>query len=428
MINLNTLGNNLKRGILRFTAKISVGLSKPMQKFVAEMIYGIVASSDCKLTEIGRALKEDISLKKTVDRLGRNLGSFCGNDALMANYLEALRPSLGADTMLLVDGGDVIKPCSPKMEAIGSVKDGSTGAFGNGYWTMGVAALSKETRQPIPVYEKLYPCIKQGGKGTNAETEAALQYLREHFDNSVPRIFDSGFDSGDLLQELVGRDEKFIIRQCQNRVSVHNGKRAKINDVVRGIQCHHTLSYQGKSGEKMRCKIGITQVVLPNMKHLKLRMVVCKIFGKDPLVLYTNLDESTELIAVRIVKAYLLRWRIEEYYAFKKEKGLQFEDFRVRSLEKIQTLDLLLTVAIGYIAILCDKVNDKMYVLELLEISKRLQETSTFLKNIKFLCYAIHAGIKSALACLKRGISSYFSPHPFSNQICIFGFEKMGYL
>jgi len=421
MINYNTLGNGLKRGLLRFSEKISKGLTKPTQRFVTDMLYGLIASGSCKLTEIGRALKEDISLKKLVDRLGRNLAGFSEHESIKCNYLKAVRPSLGADAMLLLDASDVTKPCSKKMEAIGSVLDGSTGSFRDGYWTMGVVALSRENDQPIPVYEKLYPCQKQGGQGFRAETKAALQSLRENFDKSNTRVFDRGFDSGDVMRELVTHGESFILRKNQNRVVVHKGKTMKIDDVVRGLVCTGRLQFHSKTGNVSECKIGMTQVVLPNVNHLKLNLVICKDFGDEPLVLYTNLNESMDEIAVRVVKAYLMRWRIEEFYAFKKQ-GMNFEDFRVRSLNAIQTLDLLLTIAIGYIGTLCERTSEDTFILELIVASQRVQGLNSFLKKCKFYYYAIFSGIHRVIGSLRRGISHFFQPTSPVFQLSIPGF------
>jgi len=425
MINSNTCGNRLKRGILRFTEKISRGYSKPNRKFIADMVFGIIAANSCKLTEIGRALKEEISLKKTVDRLGRNLANFSQTEPLMNNYLADIRKYFDSDTMVLLDGSDVTKPCSPKMEAIGSVHDGSTGGFGNGYWTMGAVALTSENSQPIPVYEKLYPCKKQGGAGFVVETANALQKLRDNFDSSIPRVFDRGFDSDVLFKELFANNESFILRANQNRVAVHKGKRTKIDDIVAGLVCKHELSYRGRTGNISKCKIGMTQVTMPNMGNLKMKLVVCKEYSEKPLILYTNLDEAVESLAVRVVKGYLMRWRIEELYAFKKQ-GLHFEDFRIRSLQSIQALDALLTVAIGYIGTLCEKVNTEVLVVELLNASKRIQKHGAFLKTTKFYYYAILEGITAVLAHLKCGISQYFAPPPPSLQLCINAFVKMG--
>ena len=262
MIHFNTLGNSLKRGIVRFSAKVSKNFSKPIRKFITDMVYGIIASESCMLTKIGRALKEDISLKKVVDRLGRQLSHFTGTDELLDRYLEAVRPSFGEDTMLIIDPSDVTKPCSPKMEAIGSVWDASEKAYGMGYWTMGAVALTGKTNHPVPVYEQLYPCKKQGGKGLVEETDILLQFLRERFDNNIPRVFDRGFDSGDVMKALTGHSEKFIIRQCQNRVAIHNGKRTLIANVIKDVVCRHEMRYRNKDGKKVTCKIGMTTVVL----------------------------------------------------------------------------------------------------------------------------------------------------------------------
>ena len=102
--------------------------------------------------------------------------------------------------------------------------------------------------------------------------------------------------------------------------------------------CTHKFSYKNKTDHKFNCKIGMTQVTLPNLGNMKLNLEVCKGLD-DNLVLYTNLDETIENIAVRVVKAYLMRWRIEDFYKFKKE-AFDFEDFRVRSLKAIQSLDI----------------------------------------------------------------------------------------
>ena len=281
---------------------------------------------------------------------------------------------------------------------------------------MGVVALTAGNCHPIPVYEKLYPCKKQGGKGFNAEAEEALRYLRTHFDKSVPRIFDAGFDSWKVMQGLASQEEKFIIRQCQNRSVIHDGKKTLVNDVVNKVDCQQVMGFHSKTGKISTCKIGMTQITLCRPSKLTLRLVVCKEFGEKPLVLYTNLDESEEGIATRVVKAYLMRWRIEEYHAFKKQ-GLNFEDLRVRSLNAIQNVDLLLTIAIGYLGTLCALAADEVWVMEIIALSKRIEKTAVFLKKTKFFYYAVLDGVTSALEGLRCGISHYFAPHTPSLQI-----------
>jgi len=76
MVDYNIIGSNLKRKIIRFSEEVSSALSRPKFKFISQMIYGILASGSCLLSEIGRKLDEKTSLKKIIDRLSRNLKDF----------------------------------------------------------------------------------------------------------------------------------------------------------------------------------------------------------------------------------------------------------------------------------------------------------------------------------------------------------------
>ena len=51
-------------------------MSKPNHKFVLNMIYGLISSSSSYLSEIARSLKENITLKKNIERLSNNLTNF----------------------------------------------------------------------------------------------------------------------------------------------------------------------------------------------------------------------------------------------------------------------------------------------------------------------------------------------------------------
>ena len=91
MINYITLNSNLKRGVLKFSEKISKIFSRPFMKFICNMIYGILSSKSCLLSEIGRNLNESISLRKTVTRLSRNLNEFDAGEELFESYLKSIK-------------------------------------------------------------------------------------------------------------------------------------------------------------------------------------------------------------------------------------------------------------------------------------------------------------------------------------------------
>jgi hypothetical protein len=66
--------HKLREQIVKFSGVLSSGLPKTARRFILEMIYGIQAWQSVRLTEIGRALEEKISLRKTEYRLCRQLG------------------------------------------------------------------------------------------------------------------------------------------------------------------------------------------------------------------------------------------------------------------------------------------------------------------------------------------------------------------
>ena len=119
MINYNRLGYEIKRDFTNFSVKISQKLKRPQQKFVYQMVYGILAGNKLHLSEIARSLKENITLKKTVDRLSRNLNAFDGKQAVMRDYLSFVKQHAKEDyAVIVIDNSDIAKPGSRKLESL----------------------------------------------------------------------------------------------------------------------------------------------------------------------------------------------------------------------------------------------------------------------------------------------------------------------
>lgn len=80
----------MKREIINFTKKFSVGLSYPDKRFFADMTYGILASQSCLLTRISQTLQEDEKKIYTVDRLSDHLMDGI-NPLAQVSYLQYVR-------------------------------------------------------------------------------------------------------------------------------------------------------------------------------------------------------------------------------------------------------------------------------------------------------------------------------------------------
>ncbi|HOH43659.1 MAG TPA: transposase, partial [Candidatus Hydrogenedentes bacterium] len=79
----------------------------------------------------------------------RNLGNFNNGEILFGNYLKAIKSQIDDKTILIVDGSDITKDYTTKMEGIQVVRDGSTGEYKLGYHTLGISALTPEKKMPI---------------------------------------------------------------------------------------------------------------------------------------------------------------------------------------------------------------------------------------------------------------------------------------
>ena len=412
MTHYTTMSSNLKRGILRFCEAISSGLSRPQFKFISQMIYGMLAAQSCHLSKIARALNENITLKKTIDRLSRNLGAFRDREMLQENTVGKLKGCLSEKSVLIIDGGDITKPCSPKMEHIGRVRDGSTGEYGDGYHTLSVTALTPERKMPVCVYSGVFSASEPGFVSEDDEVLKALNFVGRHFSKNCIRALDRGYDANIYYEHLIRHNEKFVIRAKKNRDVIYQGKNINILELAARFKGKFLLSFKKKNGVQADCKVSIVPIRLPCKPKAELNLVVCNGLGKTPMMLITNMKSDDKRLAVTVTKVYLMRWRIEEFYAFKKQQ-FDLEDLRVRSLNSIRNLDLLLTIAIGYIGYMSAKGDERRVVMELIHISKRIYEPP------KFFFYALADAFFAVFARAKPGFSYLLRKKPKDPQLSL---------
>jgi hypothetical protein len=275
---------------------------------------------------------------------------------------------------------------------------------------------------PIGVYTRIYSVKEKGFVSENDEVLKALNFLSSRFKKSNIRAFDRGYDTNTYYERLIDEQEKFIIRAKKNRNVIYKDKPVNILTLATRFKGKYSLKFRKKNGVFAECKISIVPISLPCREKAELNLVICSGIGKEPLMLITNLKSDDKRLAVTITKIYLLRWRIEEFYRFKKQQ-FGFEDFRVQSLKSIRNLDLLLTIAIGFIGLMSEKADDRRIVMEIIAVSKRIYGVS------KFTFYAIADGTFEILAKQRHGIADMLRKKPKPLQLSLFhdaGFQCVG--
>lgn len=424
MINYNRLGYEMKRDFVNFSEKLCKGLTRPKCKFVTQMLYGILAGNKVHLSEIARSLNETIPLKKTIWRLSRNLFAFEEKETVMENYISMVKKQIDEDNaVIVIDNSDITKPCSPKMEAIYDVRDGSTGEIKKGYYTIEAAVLSKGKKMPLPVYEKVFSVAEEGFISETHENLCCLQSLSAHFSKACVRTLDRGFDGNEYYKYFLKNHESFVIRAKKNRNVIYNGKTQNIMDIANRYKGNYRMDFMDKHGKKIECKISYIPVKLCEFPAKDLVLVAVYGFGVQPMLLLTNIEitEKKKLCLIA-AKVYLMRWRIEEYFKFKKQQ-FELEDLRVMSLQSIRNLNLFATLATGYIGIMNSEKEETIFMMELRECFKRIYDIP------KFIFYALGYAIKHVLAGTRSGIKGFLLKKEQSQQLTLaqyFGIGALG--
>lgn len=420
MINYSRLGYEIKRDFTNFSQKISKGLKRPQEKFVHQMIYGILAGNKLHLSEIARSLKENITLKKTIDRLSRNLNVFGNKGSLMHNYLTLVKQHVKDDyAVIIIDNSDIAKPASRKLEALCEIRDGSTGEITQGYLTIDAAVLSEKGKMPLPVYEKVFSAAEKGFISETYENLCCLESLSGNFSSKCVRTLDRGFDANDYYRYFLKRGERFVIRAKKNRNVIYGGQTCNIMDVALRYKGAYRMDFKDKHGKTIQCKMSCIPVRLCEFPDKELVLTAVYGFGEEPMLLLSNLkmQEKKKLCHI-ITKVYLLRWRIEEYFRFKKQQ-FELEDLRVMSLQSIRNLNLLAMLAVGYVSLTTTIHKDSIFLAELKECSKRIYEVP------QFALYAIGYAMERVLSMSRSGISGFLPPKVRSQQITLFEYFKI---
>lgn len=180
MSNDSKVAGKIKDQIKNFCNDLTFRLKEPQRKFVRHMIYGIQARKDVKLSNISRALEEDIALIKTENRLSRNLK---GKDLVFSISNEILKRGakrVDKETVLALDLSDIRKEYGKKMDYLGGVWDGSRGEVGNGWWLLGIIGADIRGEEIIPLHQEIFSQNEKGLVSENHKIISAIESTSKH--------------------------------------------------------------------------------------------------------------------------------------------------------------------------------------------------------------------------------------------------------
>ena len=409
-MNYNTTNvYSIKREILTFSKKISKHLSRPDQKFVADMVYGILASGSCLLSDISDRLSESAKKKNTIDRLSKHLQAGVPEDALNS-YLTIVKNSVPSEPIVHIDDSDVVKPSGQHFESLGRVRDGSKSSatknvYENGYLVTEACVLNSKN-DPISFFSHIHSSHEKEYRSANTITYQAIERGAALFDNAL-FVMDRGYDDNKIFTLIHSKSQSFVIRLKTNRKLYYKNEFMPVTAI--------RDSHKGKikmdayyHGEHHEAYVSFVPVLVTE-ERIPTTLVLVYNLGELPMMLLTNRPVVGRDDAIHIARAYFSRWRIEEYFRCKKQQ-YKFEDFRVRKLSAMNSLNFCLTLCMAFLTFINDKPEHSRLKYAIFKAAESLRV------KVAFNHYRISTGIANTLRHAQTGVRDWHKPRRRSRR------------
>ena len=421
--------NRFKAQANKFSGIISKNLSRPEQKFFKQVIYGIQASKDVKVSNISRSLKEPIKLIKTEDRLCRHFAAKDYTEAINRQILRLGDDKITEDMVIAIDPGDIRKPYARDMEKLCGIWDGSKGEKGRGYHLCQVTAANLEHNKIVPLYCEAYSSEEEGYVNSTEKMKQIIALVKSYIGTTGTWAIDRAGDNNELIQYFEDESLEFVTRLKLNRwLCFKNRKGVEMMAQAERIDRHIDLPYkaiiikieEGKE-EKLVIEYGIAEVAFEKNKDQKYYAVIIRGFGEKPMILLTNKTVNVHVSkdVYRIVEIYLTRWKCDECYRYIKQ-SYNLEDVRLMSLNGIKNITAFVHAIAYFTSIFLGvKLKLKVMVEKIFILSKRFFGVPTFFN------YAMADGIYELLKHATTGLDVNYKgklgkpPDQFQLSLCI---------
>jgi hypothetical protein len=403
--------------LTNYCKAICKGASKPLTKFTSQMIAGISSGSQVLLSEVARKTDTKKNITAAIKRFSRNLIS-ANLEPVFANYFSKVLTNLNGENVFYVDDSEVTKPLSKKLEGLDFVRDGSDdGELKPGYPISEIVGINKKG-QPVSLQSKIYSCKEKGFESTNIILQDMLENVLKGVDTGVKKatfVFDRGFDDTKLMNFIIDRDQHFIIRAKNNRNANAFGKVQNIESIANSLKGKFNFYYASQKGTQENLKASFKKVRLSKCKKELFLVTVHGFSNKEdkPFMALTNREITDKQTCLDVIKTYLTRWRIEEYFKFKKQ-NFDFENFRVRTLAAIKNLNLLVTMAIGLLSFLSTSFSSSIVANLAMPIKQKAH----------FIYYRLHEGIKQIFPKVFRFLLELLYPKKPRKQRDLFHWAR----
>jgi hypothetical protein len=350
-----------KVDLLSYLKPFRVYLSKPVNKLIGEAVYGILSSGSLKMSEIARALKEDIDLHHTSKRLSRMLVKHKLHEKIESEVLCRMKPKLNDNMILAIDPGDLDRRYAEKCEFLGKVRDGSSGDIISGYPLLSVVARDGQKGKTVPLLLRVFSASEKDHVSENSEILLAMERVKRDVGSSLLWVIDRGGDRLNLWDHWLCHRFQIVVRATKQRHWKWRKRSMDAQEIAKRLPCKHSCKLRRHGDTEV--KFGLTTVLLPSHPDKPLTLVVVRHGKKEPMVLISTRRAYGRRQGQALIHAYMDRWCVEEGFRFSKQ-GFGLEGVMARKMNALKNLVSLMLLAWSFL------VNAEEDAAELKELGK----------------------------------------------------------
>jgi hypothetical protein len=336
------------------------------------MVQGIIASESPIVTQIARGAREpEASVLMNSKRGYRLLANerLSHREFLKGLYAIAQRtvatqlPRL-ARLVVAVDPVNFEKPYTHALEGVSIVRKTTPPSLdGEARLTRGYPAITAtivNTDQPAISYANWFSYVTGDFLSQNREVERAVRVTRALFPGQILRfVTDSEMDDQKFFARVARTQAEFVtrVKYPQRIVEVCNVRTQTWESTPLGVAAAKVFleetrrvafTHAGKTRLVTLC-FGRLEFRLPETQQRLWLIVVHSPAHDYDVLLITNVPLTSRRALREVYEDWRLRGRVEHGYRFDQEQGLDVEDMRVRTLERMRRLFVLVLLAAQFV-------------------------------------------------------------------------------
>lgn len=406
---------------------------KRMKKVLKNMMLGILGGQTPVITGMARQNGKDEGETWAV---AKSMYRLLGNKRLETEIIyqglyEAGQQVVARENpeylVVAVDPVNFEKPYTKELEGVSVVhKATPPDLMGHARLARGYPAITAtivNTKVPVTSYANWFSYQTADFISQNKEVEQAFETTgRLYAGQKIRFVGDSGLDDQKMFAQVVKLEQEFIFRasHLERIVEVYNDRlnrweTEKLQDLTESVPHQVTFQVLFKHAGKTRLDtihLGWFKIRIPGTPNPLWILVADDETLNRQLVLITNIPLTSVTAMQQVYHDWRLRTRIEHGYRFDQEQGLDVEDMRVQTVDRMCRLFAVVLMAAQIVFVISEQWPPKA-VLWLRQLGGKLGIPTDRDGN-----YWLLQGISAVIVTCMTFSFFFLHPFPFQEFTC----------